>query len=314
MATSGSTDFATQRDDMIKASLRALGATTPGETPSNEQMQTAADELNRMIKHWVTFGDFLFVRQRAVLLPEIDKTVFSIGGTGDHAVAETGYTKTEIKVAAVATDTAIDVDDTTGMTAADYIGIELDDGTMHWSTIASVTDSDTVVIDNAIETGDAAAVDNNVYFYTTKLGRPLAIEDAFIRNDNAHDTELLAISDDAWRRFGQKTSEGVVNQFHYEPTLTNGTLYIYPEHNDPKGIIFFKAHRLFEDMDAAANNFDFPVEWETAIKWNLAQELIPEYAVPIQERSFIKERADETLSQCLGFDRENSSVFFQMES
>ena len=78
-------------------------------------------------------------------------------------------TDTQIRVGASSTDTTIEVDSTTGMTAGDIIGIDTDDGTTHWSTIDTVTDGDTLVIDDALD--DDAAIDKDVY---TNLWKAMA--------------------------------------------------------------------------------------------------------------------------------------------
>jgi len=70
-------------------------------------------------------------------------------------------TITAIKVAASSGATSIDVDSTTGMVATYQIGIELDNSEYHWTTISSVTDSDTVVISTGLPS--PAAVDREVH-------------------------------------------------------------------------------------------------------------------------------------------------------
>jgi len=69
--------------------------------------------------------------------------------------------KTEMRVAAVVTATTMEVDSTTGMTAGDIIGVELDNGTWHWTTIDGVTDGDTVELTAGLA-GDGAAINNDV--------------------------------------------------------------------------------------------------------------------------------------------------------
>jgi hypothetical protein len=73
---------------------------------------------------------------------------------------------TTIRVQANATNVNIEVVATTGMLAADIVGIILDNGTTHWTTVSSVTDADTVVIINAIPAGRYAAV--GAKFYTNR--------------------------------------------------------------------------------------------------------------------------------------------------
>lgn len=70
---------------------------------------------------------------------------------------------TAMRVQAAATDTTIEVDSTTGMLASDVIGIILDNGENHWTTIASVVDADTLTITDGIPAGRTADVDAGVY-------------------------------------------------------------------------------------------------------------------------------------------------------
>lgn len=70
---------------------------------------------------------------------------------------------TQMRVAAIALATTMEVDSTTGMLAGDKVGIELDDDTIHWTTIASVTDGDTFELTDGIPAGGAAAIDNDIY-------------------------------------------------------------------------------------------------------------------------------------------------------
>lgn len=68
--------------------------------------------------------------------------------------------KTEFRIAGVALDTVLEVDATAGMVAGDIIGVEQDDGTWHWTTIANVNDADTVTI--TVGLVSAAAIDNDI--------------------------------------------------------------------------------------------------------------------------------------------------------
>jgi len=69
--------------------------------------------------------------------------------------------KTEMRVAAVASATTMEVDDTTGMVGGDIAGVELDNGSWHWTTVASVTDGNTFELSSGLS-GDGATVNNDV--------------------------------------------------------------------------------------------------------------------------------------------------------
>jgi len=74
--------------------------------------------------------------------------------------------ETTIWVQASVNDKTIEVVATAGMVAGDVVGIILDDGTTHWTSVPSLNDADTVVISNTIPAGRYAAVGGK--FYTNR--------------------------------------------------------------------------------------------------------------------------------------------------
>jgi hypothetical protein len=180
-----------------------------------------------------------------------------------------------MRIAAAAAATTLEVTTTTGMTAADYIGIILTNGNVYWTTITSITDGDTLVIP-APGITSAAAAGNNVYWYTTKIPRPLEIIHAFIRNGD--DDYILGkeTRDEYWMR-SRKNWSSRPTAIYYEPTLDNGTLFVNYQPTDFTETMEIVYRRPFEDFDSAANTPDFPQEWYEALKWNLAMRLAHEW-------------------------------------
>ncbi len=311
MATSGSVNFSLSRDQAITAALKKIGALAAGETASSEEVSDAALTLNLMLKAMQADGLKIFLRKRATVFLEKDKSAYSLtsSSSGDHSAYS--YTRTQIKTAASASATSIDVDSTTGMTAGDYIGFELDDGTAHWTTIASITDSDTVVINSGI--ASAAAVDNYVYFYTSKIDRPLRVVHAFVRDESDNDVPVEIVAQQLYWDLGDKTAEGKPNQIYYDAQRGTGKLYVWPTTASVTDTLELIVHRPIEDMDAAANEFDCPVEWLEAIVYGLAFRLCPDYRVPLKVKQDIERNALMFLEQAKSFDIEHTSVFLQPE-
>jgi hypothetical protein len=56
MATSGSTNYTTSRDNVITRALRIIGAIGQGETPSSTQLSEGAQALNDLVKEWNADG------------------------------------------------------------------------------------------------------------------------------------------------------------------------------------------------------------------------------------------------------------------
>lgn len=309
MAVSGSFNFTQNRDNLIKDAFVEAGILRPDETPDYEENSYAANTLNRMLKSWFQFGLHLFAIRDATLFLETDKIQYSLGPTGDHCTES--FTETAIKVAASTSATSIDVDSTTGMSASDYIGIELDSGAVHWTTISSVTDSDTVVIASGL--ASAAAVDNVVYFYTNKIQRPLRINHAYYRDHTTAevktDTRMYEISRDEYLSLSAKNTESRPTEYYFDPQLTNCVLNIYGEPTDVKDTIVLAMQFPFDDMDAAANDFSFPVEWLDAIHLNLAARLASAYRQGGDAKTMeLTSRAVRALEQAKGFDEERSDL------
>lgn len=273
MGTSGSYDFSVNRDEIIKGALRLLGVLGFGETPSADEITDASEALNLMIKAWQTEGVGLWLNKEMTLYMADDTQLYSVGASGDHATL-TPYS-TQIATAASSGDTSLSVDAITNMTASDAIGIELDDGTLQWTTISGSPSGTTVALAAALT--DDVAVDNMVFFYTTMSQRPLEIIEARVRDKNDNDTPLSIITRTDYMNINDKDSEGTPNQIYYDPQLTNGSLYVWPSPNDVTDTIVMTGKYPIDDFDAAANDPGFPQEWHESLKYNLAVRLAPEY-------------------------------------
>jgi len=318
VATSGSYNFSINRDELIKDSLIDIGAIASEDSVNPNINAHASRSLNMLIKAYHNIGMQLWKLKRITLFLEKDKHNYNIGPSGDHATEEWDRltNKTEMRVAAIATDTTMEVDSTTGMTALDNVGIELDDGTSHWTTIASVTDTDTFELTTAIPTSKAVAINNDVYWYTSKAQRPLMIVPdqiwvSVVSDGSTRPIELIS-REEFWR-LSNKYTDGSVSQAHYDPQLTNGVLRVFTEPSSVIEVVEFIAQMPIEDLDTAADEFDLPQSWYLALKFNLSLILAPSYGVRREQFNNIKELATFYLSEAEAFDSEKTSIFIRPE-
>ena len=105
-----------------------------------------------------------------------------------------------------------------------------------------------------------------------------------------------------------KTSSGDVTHIWYDPVPTNGVLYTWPVADDVTKRIVFTMRRTIEDFDAAADDFDGPVEVIDALKWNLAVTLAAEYGATVSE--LVIGMARETFTDVERKYRERKSIRF----
>lgn len=302
MATSGSYDFNVTRDQLIKMALQHISALGEGETPTADVVTEASLLLNMIVKLREADGMPLWALKRGYVLPVTN--VSSIA-TDSHIV--TSYVHTYISTAASATDTTIEVDGITGMSASDQIGIELEDGTMQWTTISGAPSGSTVTLASALD--DDVAVDADVYVYTAstdRIQKPVRLLQANIfnvLNSTSHDIEV--VDRDTYFKLNAKTAENTPVLVYYDraststTNLDNGQMFIWPRFANGDNIIEFSYHRPFQDFDASTDNPDFPQAFYLPLMLELAALLGPKFRVHIDERRALFNEAKMYLDQAL---------------
>lgn len=311
MSTSGSSDFNSTRDEIIKAAYRKIGVIRATQTPNAQLITDGAEALNAMVKHWQGKGIHVWTVTEATLFPQPGQTQYAISNaaTSDHVTSS--FVTTSVRIEAASGSTVISVDSITGFNNGDFIGIVVDDGSVHWTTINGAPAALTITLTSGLD--DSAAVGNKIYAYTTKIVRPLKIVDArWIDDDTLLESptvSMMARLD--YRRLPNKSQTGSVTQAFYDPQLTTGYLNLWHVPAVFEGYVNFTWHRPIEDFDAAGDNPDLPQEWIRTLIWSLAQELGPEFDVPAQKWAIVQQMAAQSLDDMDGWDRENEPVDFQ---
>lgn len=306
MSTSKSTDFDLTRNEIILGALRMIGASGQGKTASATEITDGAMALNRMVKAWQSKGIGLWLNQEVTLFLELSERAYLIGPTGDHCTAS--YTETALASDVASGASSLTVDSISGITDGDYLGIELDDGTLQWTTVSGSPSGTTVTAAEALT--DDAAADNMVVAYTTKTSRPITIVEARRRSsDGLTESPIKILSRDEYMRLGAKTNTATPTQIFYDRRLTNGMLYVYGACDDVTEKIVMTIRRSVEDFDSSVDTADFPPETLEPLTSNLAIRLGIEWGLPVP--SELRELAREGLNDIMGYDREDTSVTFR---
>ena len=294
--------------------MRKLGILAEGEVASADQATDALEDLNLLVKSWPANGIDLWRYEDLTVFMDVpasglEPQFYNIGPTGDEATFDAF--KTELSVAASSGASTITVDDDVDITNGDNIGIELDDGTLQWTTVNGVPSSNIVTL-TATLTG-AAAIDNHVYNYTKIAQRPLRLYDGRLKIDDGNEIPIVPISRGTYKSLPTKTTVGKPTQYYYDPQLDNGKLFIWPTSDSVKDRLLFSVQRQIEDLDNASDNLDFPQEWLKAIVWNLAVDMAYDYQIPTtnpQHFQSLEARAAKYFEDVENFDVENVSVNF----
>ncbi len=287
MATSGTTTFNETRDTLISNALQLLGYLAAGETANANDITFCASIMNQMMKAWQAQGIHLWTTEEGTLFLVNGQAQYSLTSSGGANASDgTGTPVETTTTAAAATGaTSIVCTTVTGMTAADNIGVVLDDGTITWTTIVSVTASTkTIVLTAGI--ASAASSGNNVYTYTTNLGRVLSIQSARCRDVNTFDRTMRIIPRNDYMRIVNKTLTGLPVILMYTPQITNGIVYVWPAPSSGTSRIEFTYLRSIQDFDNSGDNADLPQEWLECIVYNLAVRIAPAYGINLASGGF----------------------------
>ena len=113
-----------------------------------------------------------------------------------------------------------------------------------------------------------------------------------------------------------KTTTGVPINFHYDPTLNNGSFYLWMAPGATEAAnytISIVANLPIADVDNSTDDFDFPSEWIEAVSYGLAYRMAPTTGLSHNERVLLKKDFDTALELALGWDNEFLSIRFAPE-
>jgi len=306
LTTSNSVDFSVTRDNLITLAYQHVGVVGDGETASADQITEGALLLNMLVKARQADGMPLWALKRGFILPLTGVSSITMGSS--HAV--TTYVTTTLTADSAATDTTLTVTSITGISTAHVIGIELDDGTVDWTTVNGAPSGTTVTITTGVTT--AASSGNRIYTYATtnRVTRPLKILQANILTP-ADDLgqPIRVITRDEYFSLNNRTLATGPNTLFYDPQLT-GVVYFWPRFTTGTEIIEFTYHRPFEDFDATGDTPDFPQHWYMALMTELAWALGAKGGVPPEERGALFKEAQFYIEQARTADPEEGSIYF----
>lgn len=307
MARSGSYNFALDRDTIIKRAMQLANIININQSARGADYEYAIDIFQGMIKMWQAEGIQLWNRRQATLFSVYQDYQYSISNTGDHCT--NSYVNTTLGAAEASGQTVLTVASSTGMTAGDYVGIELDDNSRQWTTIVSVDSSTQITVTDALT--DDAASGNTVVAYTNKISdRPLRILDmrTIDLNNNKNSISMENIGYDEYFNIPVKVTDGRPLNFYYDKLLDAGILYLFPRPDDVDVLLEFTYHEAIEDVDSSTNSLDFPTEWTLPLIYGLGAELCVAFG-KFEELKVIKPLANEYKQIVREFDNDEEPLY-----
>lgn len=116
-----------------------------------------------------------------------------------------------------------------------------------------------------------------------------------------------------FNRLPNNSGPGIPVHYTYQPTLTDGTLSLWPQASDAGTIAQKQLQVVFQkDFDgffSASDSLDFPAYWTQAIIYALAVTLAPETGLPLNDRGTLKKEADEYKKLASDYGDEDGSLY-----
>lgn len=322
MATSGSYDYSVTAANIIQAALEDIGVIDAGGTVTTSDSNLCLRRLNFIAKQFQgnadkTAGLKVWTRQRITLILAKGQQTYTIGSAATDSRASTQMGRTTLSAAEAAGQTTLSITsntDTTSypgttitMTASDFIGIQLDDGTVQWTTISG-TPSTTA--DVAVALTGAAAAGNYVYWFTSRAQRFPIIEFANLREADGTDTPLYIYRDVAeYEGLPDKQADGDPTCVLVEPQRLNTRLTFDSQPDDVEKRVVLTVMYPAEDYDATTDDIAFPQEWFAALEWELALRVAPAFGMPFTKEMQANHARATSIASNL--NEQNTSMYFQ---
>ena len=288
MTTSASWNFSMTAAQVIQSAFEDLGVVVAGGTVQTADSTMALQRLNMIVKQLQSDSDFtpglkVWTRQRITLFQALGQQTYLIGPASTDSRASTQVGRTTVSSAANAAATVISITANTDntsypgititMTSGDFVGIQLNDGTIQWTTISG-TPGITMTVNNALTA--ASSVGKFVWWFTSRAQRFPFIEFAALRDSNFNDTPLdIYTQVQQYEATVAKFADADPTVILVEPLRLNTRITLNSQPVNIEKQIFMTVLYPAEDYTSSANDIAFPQEYYRMLSWELAWAISP---------------------------------------
>lgn len=253
----------TQAVDIVTRALRSVGAYAPGDPLDAEDANDALDTLNDLLETWSN-ATMMVPYITEIIFPLVTNTYqYTIGDGGTIGGSLTGsIAATTLTVTAVASGNL-----TLGQTISGS-GITAGTKIVEFLTGAGQTGTYRVSVDYT-----SAPVSSETI--TTYYERPLRINSAFVRVATL-DYPVQPLNIEQYEMIGLKTLNGPWPRvLYYQPSSVLGNITFWPVPGSGEMHMF--AETVLQKFVTLQDNVNLPQGYVMALRWNLAEQLLPEY-------------------------------------
>ena len=330
MAFSASRDYTESYTaaSLIARALKHLGVMDASESVNATEQTDALEQLNLLIKEWSANGADVWVRKTAHMFIPSPGTVtgYTVGTGGTVNLTDTYYVTT-LTADSAASDTTLEVTDDTNISDTDIILVELDDGTLHVTTVSGAPSTNVVTLTSGV--ASKASSGNIVYSYPAanaiadNIVSIVHVSRRLTNTDNAAtnagymegiDTPINLIGEQEYRNLTNKYQTGIPTNLYFRQETTNPTISIWPTGGAGNVHSLVVQYRAFiQDFDATTNNIDVPPHGVNALTWCLAAELAAEYGLSEPEQMRLWQLGEKKKNDFFDTMVEGASVIFEAD-
>jgi len=246
--------------DIVTRSLRAVGAYAAGESLDADDANDGFDMLNDMLDTW---------SNATMMVPYITEIIWSLTGNQQNYTIGQGGTIGGTFTGSIALDTLTVTAISAGNIAlGQYLtgsGVSAGTQVVQFITGAGGTGTYQVSISQSVSSATL----------TTYYQRPLRFNSGFVRVAQL-DYPILPLNIEQYELIGLKTLGGPWPKYlYYQPTFPVGNITVWPV--PQSGEMHMFAETVLQGFVSLSDTVALPQGYAMALRWNLAELLIPEY-------------------------------------
>jgi hypothetical protein len=259
--------------DIIKGSLRSIGAIGTGESPDADTANDAFAMLNDMLDMWSNERMMVFCIQEVIHELVANTYIYTIGSGGDIGASVTGsISGTTLTVTALASG-ALSVGQTVSGTGVSTGTTITALGTGRGSNGSDALGTYSVSLSQTVASTTL----------TTYAVRPLRINSAIVRVTTSVagtlDYPVAVVNLENYELIGIKSLAGPwPRAVYYQPSMPVGVLNYWPNPNQVSEMHLF-CDTVLNRFQTINETVNLPQGYNLALRFNLAELLMPEYGV-----------------------------------
>jgi hypothetical protein len=248
--------------DLVTRSLRAIGACAAGEPPDQEDANDAFETLNELLETW---------SNSTLMVPYVTEIIHTLQtNLANYTIGQGGTVGGAFTGALSLTTLTVSVIPSGNIALGQYItgaGVTVGTQIVAFQTGAGGIGTYSVNINYAVP---IAAEAMQTYYQ-----RPLRINSAFVRSATL-DYPVAVLNVETWELIGLKSQGGPwPRALYYQPSHPVGNITYWPVPGSGEMHLF--AETVLQAFTTLSDVVTLPQGYAQAIRWNLAEQLLPEY-------------------------------------